>query len=49
MPAKVLASMTISGLVTWMLTAWPAIAWIYGYDSAAAVETGDLGLPPRAN
>lgn len=26
-----------------------AIAWIYGYDSAAAVETGDLGLPPWAN
>jgi salicylate hydroxylase len=23
-----------------------AIAWIYGYDSAAAVDTGDLGLPP---
>ena len=23
-----------------------AIAWIYGYDSAAAVETGDPGLPP---
>lgn len=26
-----------------------AIAWIYGYDSAAAVETGNLGLPPWAN
>src|SRR6516165_74664 len=26
-----------------------AIAWIYGYDSAAAVDTGDLGLPPWAN
>jgi salicylate hydroxylase len=26
-----------------------AIAWIYGYDSAKAVETGDLGLPPPAN
>ena len=26
-----------------------AIAWIYGYDLAAAVDTGDLGLPPRAN
>ena len=23
-----------------------AIAWIYNYDAAAAVETGDLGLPP---
>ena len=23
-----------------------AIAWIYGYDSASAVDTGDLGLPP---
>ena len=23
-----------------------AIAWIYGYDLAAAVDTGDLGLPP---
>jgi salicylate hydroxylase len=22
-----------------------AIAWVYGYDAAAAVETGDLGLP----
>jgi 2-polyprenyl-6-methoxyphenol hydroxylase-like FAD-dependent oxidoreductase len=22
-----------------------AISWIYGYDSAAAVDTGDLGLP----
>jgi 2-polyprenyl-6-methoxyphenol hydroxylase-like FAD-dependent oxidoreductase len=26
-----------------------AIAWIYGYDSATAVETGDLGLPRPAN
>jgi salicylate hydroxylase len=25
-----------------------AIAWIYGYDTAAAVATGDLGLPPGA-
>jgi salicylate hydroxylase len=23
-----------------------AIAWVYNYDAAAAVETGDLGLPP---
>jgi 2-polyprenyl-6-methoxyphenol hydroxylase-like FAD-dependent oxidoreductase len=22
-----------------------AIAWVYSYDAAAAVETGDLGLP----
>jgi salicylate hydroxylase len=26
-----------------------AIAWIYGYDSAAAVETGNLGLPYCVN
>jgi salicylate hydroxylase len=26
-----------------------AIAWIYGYDSAGAADTGDLGLPPWAN
>jgi hypothetical protein len=23
-----------------------AIAWLYSYDAAAAVETGNLGLPP---
>src|SRR5262245_59975062 len=23
-----------------------AIAWVYSYDAAAAVETEDLGLPP---
>ena len=23
-----------------------AIAWVYNYDAATAVETGDLGLPP---
>jgi salicylate hydroxylase len=23
-----------------------AIAWVYSYDAAAAVETGDRGLPP---
>jgi 2-polyprenyl-6-methoxyphenol hydroxylase-like FAD-dependent oxidoreductase len=23
------------------------IGWLYGYDAAAPVETGDLGLPPR--
>jgi len=23
-----------------------AIAWVYNYDAAAAVEIGDLGLPP---
>ena len=22
-----------------------AMAWVYNYDAAAAVETGDLGLP----
>ena len=26
-----------------------AIAWIYGYNSAAAVDTGDLGLPRSSN
>ncbi len=25
-----------------------AIAWVYSYDAAAAVETGNLGLPPSA-
>jgi salicylate hydroxylase len=24
------------------------IAWVYGYDAATAVETGDLGMPPSA-
>jgi len=29
-------------------TAYPSIkamAWVYNYDAAAAVKTGDLGLP----
>ena len=31
--------------------AYPSIkemAWVYNYDAAAAVETGDLGLPLHA-
>ena len=25
-----------------------AIGWLYGHDAAAAVETGNLGLPPQS-
>jgi salicylate hydroxylase len=32
-----------AGVTDWSIK---AITWIYNYDAAAAVETGDLGLPP---
>jgi salicylate hydroxylase len=31
-----------AGTTDWSIK---AIAWVYSYDAAAAVETGDLGLP----
>ena len=32
-----------AGTTDWSIK---AIAWVYNYDAAVAVETGDLGLPP---
>jgi salicylate hydroxylase len=32
-----------TGITDWSIK---AIAWVYNYDAAVAVETGDLGLPP---
>jgi len=32
-----------AGVTDWSIK---AITWVYNYDVAAAVETGDLGLPP---
>jgi salicylate hydroxylase len=32
-----------AGTTDWSIK---AIAWVYNYDAALAVETGDLGLPP---
>jgi hypothetical protein len=32
----------VAGTTDWSIK---AIAWVYNYDAAAAVETGDLGLP----
>jgi salicylate hydroxylase len=32
-----------AGVTDWSIK---AITWVYNYDAAAAVETGDLGLPP---
>jgi len=33
-----------AGTTDWSIK---AIAWVYNYDAAAAVEAGDLGLPRR--
>jgi salicylate hydroxylase len=33
----------VTGTTDWSIK---AIAWVYNYDAALAVETGDLGLPP---
>jgi salicylate hydroxylase len=38
------AQMT-TGTTDWSIK---AISWVYNYDAAAAVKTGDLGLPPGA-
>ena len=32
-----------AGTTDW---SFKAIAWVYNYDAAVAVETGNLGLPP---
>ena len=45
-PAQVERDARMAGGATdW---SFKAIEWLYGYDPEAAVETGDLGLPPAA-